>query len=266
MASDTKWTVNTDTSAWARRVLGHATGTTTSKTKTDPCCDPCPDCGGLECYCRPRFFAGQLLTEKELNGLQDYVIAKNKLHNRYLVGAGIVCGLEAQCDPCGDRVRVTTGYAISPCGEDIVVCKPELGRHLRADREMPRKQTSSIAGPTRRARTIAPKSSRTGFSPSAMPKPLPCRTSRYRQGPACGWFGSKGGCGCGGSGSKGGCGCGCSSTPAKSVTNVVNSAERCSGAARRRPACRKTPANHIAMTSSACPTKSRKIRSAIPRI
>ena len=30
---------------------------------------PCPDCGGLECLCRPRFFAGQLLTEETMNQL-----------------------------------------------------------------------------------------------------------------------------------------------------------------------------------------------------
>jgi hypothetical protein len=140
MASDTKWTINTDTSAWRGVSWGDATGTTTtSKTRADPCCDPCPDCGGLECYCRPRFFAGQLLTEKELNGLQDYVIAKNKLHNRHLVGAGIVCGLEAR----------------------------NAGKRM-----------SRIAGPTRRERTTAPMSSRTGFSPSAMPKRPPAMNRR----------------------------------------------------------------------------------------
>jgi hypothetical protein len=30
----------------------------------------CPACGGLECMCRPRFHAGQLLTEEELNQLE----------------------------------------------------------------------------------------------------------------------------------------------------------------------------------------------------
>jgi hypothetical protein len=92
----------------------------------DPCCQPCPDCGGLECLCRPRFFAGQLLTEQDLNRLDHYIVEKNKLHNRHLVGWGVVCGLEVLCDQCEDRVRVTPGYAISPCGEDIVVCKPDV--------------------------------------------------------------------------------------------------------------------------------------------
>ncbi|MBV7266237.1 hypothetical protein [Erythrobacter ani] len=91
----------------------------------DPSCQPCPDCGGLECLCRPRFFAGQLLTEKDLNRLDQYMTAKHKLHNRHLHGSGVVCGLIASCDPCGDNVNVSPGYALSPCGEDIVVCEPD---------------------------------------------------------------------------------------------------------------------------------------------
>src|SRR5579871_2668521 len=82
----------------------------------------CPACGGLDCLCRPRFFAGQLLTEDDLNRLESYVVNKNKLHNRYLHGWGVVCGLEVVCDPCGAGVVVRSGYALAPCGEDIVVC------------------------------------------------------------------------------------------------------------------------------------------------
>ena len=87
----------------------------------DPCCG-CPACRGLECLERPRFFAGQLLTEAELNSEQAYVIAKNRLHNRYLHGWGVVCGLAVVC-ACKGHVRVTSGYAIDPCGNDIIVCK-----------------------------------------------------------------------------------------------------------------------------------------------
>ncbi len=90
----------------------------------------CPACGGLECLCRPRFFAGQLLTEDDLNRLDNYIVAKNRLHNRYLVGWGVACGLEVVCNVCGPDqtsggVLVKPGYALSPCGNDIVVCKPE---------------------------------------------------------------------------------------------------------------------------------------------
>jgi hypothetical protein len=93
----------------------------------DPDCEcppPCPMCCGLECLCRPHFFAGQVLTEDDLNRLENYVVAKGKLHNRYLHGPGVVCGLEVVCDFCDSgSVTVKPGYAIAPCGEDIIVCK-----------------------------------------------------------------------------------------------------------------------------------------------
>ena len=81
----------------------------------------CPECGGLECLCRPRFFAGQLLTDEDLNLLDHYIVEKGKLRNRYLQGWGVVCGLEVVCNPC-NAVTVRAGYALGPCGEDIVVC------------------------------------------------------------------------------------------------------------------------------------------------
>jgi hypothetical protein len=83
----------------------------------------CPTCKGLECLERPRYFAGQLLTEAELNSEQAYVIAKNRLHNRYLHGWGVVCGLEVVCSSCDGWVKVREGYAIDPCGNDIIVCR-----------------------------------------------------------------------------------------------------------------------------------------------
>ena len=86
----------------------------------------CPACGGLECLCRPRFFAGQLLTEEDLNRLDHYIVEKNKLHNRYLHGWGVVCGLEVFCHPCEGQVTVTSGYALSPCGDDIVLCADDI--------------------------------------------------------------------------------------------------------------------------------------------
>src|SRR5215472_13124271 len=89
-------------------------------------CKPCTTCGGLECLCRPLFFAGQLLTEADLNRLEQYVINKNKLHNRYLFGWGVVCGLEVICGQCEGEVTITPGYALSPCGDDIVVCHSDI--------------------------------------------------------------------------------------------------------------------------------------------
>ena len=102
-------------------------GTTSSARAASPMgtmcgCGPGRSCDGLECLCRPRYFAGQLLTDEDLRRLDHYIVAKNRLHNRYLHGTGVVCGLEVVCNPCDPTVTVRTGFAIGPCGEDIVVC------------------------------------------------------------------------------------------------------------------------------------------------
>ena len=89
-----------------------------------PASKVCPVCHTLECLCRPRYFAGQLLTDDDLNAEQEYVIKKNQLHNLYLHGWGVVCGLRVLChDTCSGWITVEPGYAISPCGDDIVVCE-----------------------------------------------------------------------------------------------------------------------------------------------
>ncbi|PPK67143.1 hypothetical protein V5P93_003480 [Actinokineospora auranticolor] len=83
-------------------------------------------CGGTSAhpaaFVRPRFFAGQLLTEDDLGLLVDYVAGKDRLHNRTVLGPGVVCGLEVGCDPCGGgTVVVRPGHALDCCGNDIVV-------------------------------------------------------------------------------------------------------------------------------------------------
>jgi hypothetical protein len=73
-------------------------------------------------FVRPRFFSGQLLTEDDLSTLTAYTTAKDRLHNRYLFGAGVVCGLWVSCDPCGGgTVTVQPGYALDCCGNDLLL-------------------------------------------------------------------------------------------------------------------------------------------------
>ena len=60
----------------------------------------CTTCGLLECLCRPRFFAGQMLNADDLNRLEAYIRGKNRLHNRQLHGWGVVNGLEVTCEFC----------------------------------------------------------------------------------------------------------------------------------------------------------------------
>ncbi|MGW5720007.1 hypothetical protein ACWEVP_27835 [Amycolatopsis sp. NPDC003865] len=89
-------------------------------------------CGGTSAFpaafVRPRFFAGQLLTEDDLSLLTDYVAGKDRLHNRTLSGPGVVCGLEVSCDSCvGGTVLVHPGHALDCCGNDIVLsCKEKV--------------------------------------------------------------------------------------------------------------------------------------------
>ncbi len=96
----------------------------------DPCCDdatpPYPEhCCDLDCFVRPNFFHGHLLSADDLASAQLYVIEKNKLHNRLLHGFGVVCGLRLTCSPrCGSSIRIGEGYALDNCGHDIVVCEP----------------------------------------------------------------------------------------------------------------------------------------------
>jgi hypothetical protein len=95
----------------------------TAHTQASNC--SCPACTLLQCLERPRFFAGQVINETDLNDQINYVLAKQRLQNRYLHGTGTVCGLEVVCNECKGFVTVRSGYAISPCGEDILVCQDQ---------------------------------------------------------------------------------------------------------------------------------------------
>ena len=107
-------------------------------------CDPCHAQGPLV---RPHFFAGQLLTEDDLQQLGDYVVAKNRLHNRYLFGAGVVCGLEVTCHPCGDgQVIVHPGYALDCCGNDLTLTCPRTLDINAMVRELRRKLLGADCG------------------------------------------------------------------------------------------------------------------------
>ncbi len=115
---------NRTISSKTARVSGYNYRTAASELKQTSL-QPCPVCNDLECLCRPRFFAGQLLSEDDLNLLDQYIIKKNRLHNRYLHGWGVVCGMEVVCSFCDGQVLVHEGFALSPCGDDIVLCKDE---------------------------------------------------------------------------------------------------------------------------------------------
>lgn len=85
---------------------------------------PSPEaCCSLDCLERPNYFCGQLLSDADLSALLAWARAKFRLeHQRH--GWGAVCGLELYCDPeRPGHVLLAPGYAVSPCGHDIVVCE-----------------------------------------------------------------------------------------------------------------------------------------------
>jgi hypothetical protein len=77
---------------------------------------------------RIRFYSGKLLTADDLEQEQSYHRTKHRRHNRLLHGVGIVRGLGVSLEPGsagGDPVVVISpGVAISPDGEELVLCEP----------------------------------------------------------------------------------------------------------------------------------------------
>ncbi|QDG52266.1 hypothetical protein FIV42_16430 [Persicimonas caeni] len=79
--------------------------------------------GGLT---RPRYFPRQVVTAADLMAEQAYFRARMRRQNRLLHGCGVACGLEVFVDKskyseAGPVVRITSGYALGPDGEEIWV-------------------------------------------------------------------------------------------------------------------------------------------------
>jgi len=86
------------------------------------------DAGIMEGKCldkplaRNRYFTGQMLTTGDLQNEQSYLQEKRRLHNRFLHGTGVVCGLIVKAAPQkGRSVMVSPGLAIDCSGRDILV-------------------------------------------------------------------------------------------------------------------------------------------------
>jgi hypothetical protein len=74
---------------------------------------------------RPRFFDGQLLSAKDFEAEQQYHIEKRRLHNRMLLGFGVVDGLAVSVDDgTGAALIVSPGFALDRCGNEILVDGP----------------------------------------------------------------------------------------------------------------------------------------------
>ena len=73
---------------------------------------------------RNNFFAGRLLTAEDFQAEQEYFRDKHQLHNRLLVGFGVVTGLEVSIDRSAKSetvIKVTPGLAIDCRGREIIL-------------------------------------------------------------------------------------------------------------------------------------------------
>lgn len=95
----------------------------------DQCiCDPAPCQDGL--FERPRYFPRQLVTPEDMTLAQDYLRNKWRLHNRMLLGWGVVCGarvcLKLKSDGSEGEyeawtVQVKPGFILGPYGDEIAI-------------------------------------------------------------------------------------------------------------------------------------------------
>lgn len=79
---------------------------------------------GLE---RVHYFPRQLITPEDMIAEQEYFRQKMRRHNRFLHGWGVVCGLAVEPAPENGKpwqVRVESGYALSPQGDEIYLPEP----------------------------------------------------------------------------------------------------------------------------------------------
>jgi Quinohemoprotein amine dehydrogenase, alpha subunit domain III len=100
----------------------------TSTHSATQCCEG--SCQG-ETVCRPRYFPRQIITPDDLTLEQEYFRSRLRWHNLMLHGWGVVCGARV-CPKRNDdgkgyvswTVVVERGYAIGPCGDEIILDCP----------------------------------------------------------------------------------------------------------------------------------------------
>lgn len=145
-------------------------------------CSPCETAS----FVRPRFFAGQLLTEDDLSALIDYVVSKNRFHNSRLFGGGVVCGLLVECGPCDGQIVIDPGYALDCCGNDLVLTCAQTLDMAPMIRALAAHKDCGCTDPCADA-TVAQTSTPTNKEAEQNPPPKPCKTyclyARYGERP-----------------------------------------------------------------------------------
>lgn len=73
---------------------------------------------------RLNYTAGQLLTAESLHSEQEYFLARQRRHNRWLHVAGTVSGLELSLDSASRQVTIRPGCALDCAGNELIVESP----------------------------------------------------------------------------------------------------------------------------------------------
>jgi hypothetical protein len=71
---------------------------------------------------RVHYFPRQLLTADDMRAEQEYFLQKQRRHNRFLHGSGVVCGLNVIAAPTPElplQIQINPGYALGPFGDEI---------------------------------------------------------------------------------------------------------------------------------------------------
>ena len=73
---------------------------------------------------RNRYFYGKLLDVHHYELEQEYFNHLRRLHNRLIIGPGVVCGLDVKLTDDSKRIVVLPGFALDRCGHEIIVPDP----------------------------------------------------------------------------------------------------------------------------------------------
>ena len=76
----------------------------------------------MSAFERPNFFTGKFLTADDFRLEQEYGLKKRRLHNQQIHGWGVVSGLEVKTK--GNKIQISSGYALDCLGNEIVVTEP----------------------------------------------------------------------------------------------------------------------------------------------
>lgn len=78
----------------------------------------------------PEFVPNQILTDRQLNQLRDYLASEGRLTRTRLVGIGIACGLGLRAEPAAARLVVRPGVGITSDGYLISFCTQQVYTHF----------------------------------------------------------------------------------------------------------------------------------------